>query len=50
MSIGIPIKILHEAEGHIITCETVDGKCTNPEINLNSSNSHNTIFIYKYLT
>lgn len=26
MSIGVPIKVLHEAEGHIITCETVDGE------------------------
>ena len=25
MSIGIPIKLLHEAEGHIITLETVTG-------------------------
>ncbi|XP_022185731.1 small nuclear ribonucleoprotein Sm D3 [Nilaparvata lugens] len=26
MSIGIPIKILHEAEGHIVTCEVVTGE------------------------
>lgn len=26
MSVGVPIKILHEAEGHIITCETTDGE------------------------
>ena len=26
MSIGIPIKLLHEAEGHIITLETVVGE------------------------
>ena len=26
MSIGIPIKVLHEAEGHIITIETVNGE------------------------
>ena len=26
MSIGIPIKLLHEAEGHIITLETVTGE------------------------
>lgn len=26
MSIGVPIKVLHEAEGHIVTCETVDGE------------------------
>ena len=25
MSIGIPIKLLHEAEGHIITLETITG-------------------------
>jgi len=26
MSIGVPIKILHEAEGHIVTCETNSGE------------------------
>jgi small nuclear ribonucleoprotein D3 len=26
MSIGVPIKLLHEAEGHIITLETVTGE------------------------
>ena len=26
MSIGIPIKLLHEAEGHIITLETLSGE------------------------
>lgn len=26
MSIGIPIKLLHEAEGHIITLETTTGE------------------------
>ncbi|XP_015792254.1 small nuclear ribonucleoprotein Sm D3 [Tetranychus urticae] len=26
MSIGIPIKVLHEAEGHIITVETTNGE------------------------
>jgi len=26
MSIGIPIKLLHEAEGHIVTMETVTGE------------------------
>lgn len=26
MSIGVPVKILHEAEGHIITLETVTGE------------------------
>ena len=25
-SIGVPIKVLHEAEGHIITLETVTGE------------------------
>lgn len=25
-SIGVPIKVLHEAEGHIITLETVSGE------------------------
>ena len=26
MSIGVPIKILHEAEGHVITIETISGE------------------------
>lgn len=26
MSIGVPIKVLHEAEGHIVTLETTTGK------------------------
>ncbi|KAF7285912.1 small ribonucleoprotein particle protein SmD3 [Rhynchophorus ferrugineus] len=26
MSIGVPIKVLHEAEGHIVTCETITGE------------------------
>ncbi|CAB4057269.1 SNRPD3 [Lepeophtheirus salmonis] len=26
MSIGVPIKVLHEAEGHIVTCETINGE------------------------
>lgn len=26
MSIGVPIKVLHEAEGHVITCETMTGE------------------------
>jgi len=26
MSIGVPIKVLHEAEGHIVTCETNTGE------------------------
>ena len=26
MSIGVPIKVLSEAEGHIITCETTTGE------------------------
>ena len=26
MSIGVPIKVLHEAEGHIVTCETSNGE------------------------
>lgn len=26
MSIGVPIKILHEAEGHVVTCEIVNGE------------------------
>ena len=26
MSVGVPIKLLHEAEGHIVTLETVEGE------------------------
>ncbi|KAA0188511.1 Small nuclear ribonucleoprotein D3 polypeptide [Fasciolopsis buskii] len=26
MSVGIPIKVLHDAEGHVITLETVNGE------------------------
>lgn len=26
MSIGVPIKILHEAEGHTVTCESINGE------------------------
>lgn len=26
MSIGVPIKLLHESEGHIVTVETVTGE------------------------
>ena len=26
MSIGVPIKLLHEAEGHIVTVETTTGE------------------------
>ncbi|KAL7983188.1 hypothetical protein Chor_000050 [Crotalus horridus] len=29
MSIGVPIKVLHEAEGHIVTCETNTGEMSN---------------------
>jgi len=30
MSIGVPIKVLHEAEGHIITLETSTGEVRRP--------------------
>jgi len=41
MSIGVPVKVLHEAEGHIITCETSTGevyrgKLVEAEDNMNS--------------
>ena len=26
MSLGIPIKVLHEAEGHVVTCESSTGE------------------------
>ncbi|XP_066153858.1 small nuclear ribonucleoprotein Sm D3 [Euwallacea fornicatus] len=48
MSIGVPIKVLHEAEGHIITCETVSGevyrgKLVEAEDNMNCQMSQVTI-------
>lgn len=51
MSIGVPIKVLHEAEGHIVTCETVDGevyrgKLIEAEDNMNCQVTN---FIYRYL-
>jgi len=41
MSIGVPIKVLHEAEGHIVTCEAATGevyrgKLIEAEDNMNS--------------
>lgn len=41
MSIGVPVKVLHEAEGHIITCESASGevyrgKLVEAEDNMNS--------------
>lgn len=26
MSLGVPVKVMHEAEGHIVTIETIDGE------------------------
>lgn len=48
MSIGVPIKILHEAEGHIITCETntgevYRGKLVEAEDNMNCQMSNITV-------
>lgn len=48
MSIGVPIKVLHEAEGHIVTCETIDGevyrgKLIEAEDNMNCQ----VIIVYK---
>lgn len=48
MSIGIPIKLLHEAEGHIITCETTNGdlfrgKLVEAEDNMNCAMSEVTV-------
>ncbi|XP_002126080.1 small nuclear ribonucleoprotein Sm D3-like [Ciona intestinalis] len=41
MSIGVPIKVLHEAEGHVVTCESATGevyrgKLIEAEDNMNS--------------
>lgn len=48
MSIGVPIKILHEAEGHIVTCETITGevyrgKLIEAEDNMNCQMSNITV-------
>lgn len=48
MSVGVPIKILHEAEGHIVTCETATGdiyrgKLVEAEDNMNSQMSNVTV-------
>ncbi|UYV61293.1 SNRPD3 [Cordylochernes scorpioides] len=45
MSIGVPIKVLHEAEGHIVTCETntgevYRGKLVEAEDNMNCQMSN----------
>lgn len=49
MSIGVPIKILHEAEGHIVTCETntgevYRGKLIEAEDNMNCQVCHLAAF------
>ncbi|XKL63575.1 hypothetical protein PGB90_005939 [Kerria lacca] len=48
MSIGVPIKLLHESEGHIVTCETVTGeifrgKLIEAEDNMNCNMSSVTV-------
>ncbi|CAF4323863.1 unnamed protein product [Adineta steineri] len=48
MSIGVPIKILHEAEGHVITIESVTsevyrGKLIEAEDNMNCQLSNVTV-------
>nr|CAG4648450.1 EOG090X0NFO [Moina brachiata]SVE93425.1 EOG090X0NFO [Moina brachiata] len=48
MSIGVPIKVLHEAEGHIITCETntgevYRGKLVEAEDNMNCQMTNITV-------
>ncbi|XP_023221867.1 small nuclear ribonucleoprotein Sm D3-like [Centruroides sculpturatus] len=47
MSIGVPMKVLHEAEGHIVTCETntgevYRGKLVEAEDNMNCQMSNIT--------
>ena len=48
MSIGVPVKVLHEAEGHIVTCETCNGevyrgKLIEAEDNMNCQMSNITV-------
>lgn len=52
MSIGVPIKVLHEAEGHIVTCETntgevYRGKLIEAEDNMNCQVGVNIINCHK---
>jgi len=47
-SIGVPIKVLHEAEGHIVTCETKTGevyrgKLVEAEDNMNCQMTNITV-------
>lgn len=55
MSIGVPIKVLHEAEGHIVTCETntgevYRGKLIEAEDNMNCQVllNHNSFLMHYY--
>ena len=48
MSIGVPIKVLHEAEGHIVTLESITGeiyrgKLIEAEDNMNCQMSDITV-------
>ncbi|XP_061722178.1 small nuclear ribonucleoprotein Sm D3 [Cydia fagiglandana] len=48
MSIGVPIKVLHEAEGHVVTCETntgevYRGKLIEAEDNMNCTMTQVTV-------
>lgn len=48
MSIGVPIKVLHEAEGHVVTCETNSGeiyrgKLVEAEDNMNCQMANITV-------
>uniref|UniRef100_UPI00358FDCF3 small nuclear ribonucleoprotein Sm D3-like n=1 Tax=Myxine glutinosa TaxID=7769 RepID=UPI00358FDCF3 len=48
MSIGVPIKVLHEAEGHIVSCEATSGevyrgKLVEAEDNMNCQISNVTV-------
>ncbi|VVC88285.1 small nuclear ribonucleoprotein Sm D3 [Leptidea sinapis] len=48
MSIGVPIKVLHEAEGHVVTCETntgevYRGKLIEAEDNMNCQMTNVTV-------
>lgn len=50
MSIGVPIKVLHEAEGHIVTCETntgevYRGKLIEAEDNMNCQVRQNKVLL-----
>ena len=55
MSLGIPIKVLHEAESHVITCETSTGevfrgKLVEAEEHMNIQVKEQNLIFWRFLT